>query len=417
MELNEFSLQATPPTGSCENLPNTAEYRLINPCAGTVNYPFFLPAGRSLKQLEINARSALNSTVLLAVGDSCGQSIISMVCAGIYLRCHAGVDFTNTSTYNTHIYSINSPGFATPVDRPCLSVCNLARSRCSSTLYSLSPGLPTCTNRFDFSFGDPPNATFPSLYESSSDPQLCFTPSLTPVARQLEPYKHRNDGSFCSGFADNTFISSGTAMNASYTATQPPFTFQDSVHEMLEDGVSALPVFIDADCMQVLRKVLCSTSLMKPVPVSLLSALQYSNLPTAIMQLNASATTRPLLASVVYVPSFPHISLCESYYTTCARFIASVNTTRAAILAPNCTGMVRNRPGVRQFPEAAQTLASVTTGLGVIKFASNPTTDVYFNASEYHYETQCPKGFVVPEDPTHEDTMYIGGTGCSTSCR
>ena len=50
--------------GSCQSFPalNTEEgkkLRLINPCVGVVNYPFYLAPGSSLKSMQTAARNAL----------------------------------------------------------------------------------------------------------------------------------------------------------------------------------------------------------------------------------------------------------------------------------------------------------------------------------------------------------------------
>lgn len=414
-----FSSQDVAPSGSCHSLAGTYEERLLNPCSGVVDYQFFVPNGQSVQSLMTRARNLLNSTVIMTTPSLCAQSIVRLVCAQVYLKCYDNVDFSNTASYNSEIYASISLSYVTPVYRPCLSVCNDVRSRCLGSMYGLSPGLPTCTGvTFDYAFGNVVTGlvTNPARYDASNDASKCFIPNMVPVAGQVEQFKHRNDGSFCSGLASDIFVGAGNSVNASLAVVQQEFTFQSLAYENIVRNTKDLPVFMEQNCMLALRKYICYQAFFTPQIITLRRALEYTGLNAVIASLQSSNPA--MLGMTIRVPLFPPEDVCLEYQSTCSRLLSNLDPATQGGLIPNCTGFLPNRPGIRTFPATEQTVTTVSTSLGTIRFPGGPNPALYYNESELPmYETQCPTGFVIPDHPDDPATPWIGGTGCAVSCK
>lgn len=413
---------ASSPTGSCHHLDGTHEEKLRNPCSSVVDYDFFVPQGLSMHDLEVQARNILNSSIVVVVAPSCGQRVVALFCAQIYLKCYSGVNFADVTTYNRNIYQQNiSIDFPVPFYRPCGSLCAEVRQYCSPTLYAFASTLPNCNARYDYSFGQPPPGLTlnPFRYEKPDNLTLCHRTKLIPFAGQVENYLHNDGTSFCSGFAGRVFTPPGTAVNASYTVIQAPGVSQNVTFDLINNATKRIPVFMGEDCLRALKKYLCYQALLPVMSVTLRQALVWSQKPSSLITQIANSPNAPALGLSIYVPMMANRSVCEEYAQTCKRFIA---TSTSANMVPNCTSFARNRPGVYAWPIADQTITTVTTTgiLGDVKFYSSPANDsvLYYNsAQEYDYKTQCPRGFVVPDHPDDEGTSWVGGTGCAVGCQ
>ncbi|RYH20402.1 hypothetical protein EON65_23555 [archaeon] len=412
-------LTSTPPfalTGACDTLPNTDEERFRNPCAKVVTYPFYIPIGSSKVAMELRARNSLNNSVLQAAGQTCASRMVRLTCGNIYRRCTNNVDFEDYATYNYQIYtddvSISTVGL--PFDRPCVSVCTEARLACGGTLYSFAAVLPNCTERLDYSRGSAPGgAALVRRYDPTNT--QCYVPAIVTINAQVENFIPKNNmSSFCSGYASSMLIGAGPAVNDSYTVLQEPNTIQNAIVQRLQGLRNNLPPFLSSDCMAAAKKYFCYQTLLTPQRVTIRRALEYSNLPNVIAQLTSANS--PLLTSFIYMPMLPPQNICLDYEDKCASFIESANSTN---ITPNCTGFVRNRPGVTAFPTMNQTFTTVTTTTGLLlKFPSYVNNDLYYNTSEMaEYTPTCPRGYVMPDDPDHEDVRWIGFSVCAVACK
>ena len=90
--------------GTCETL-SLSSSKLVNPCVGIVDYPYFLPAGYSNLQLEKQVLQVLNSPTIYSLSPECRAAMVELTCARVYKKCYSGINFTQPLTYNMDIYS------------------------------------------------------------------------------------------------------------------------------------------------------------------------------------------------------------------------------------------------------------------------------------------------------------------------
>ena len=94
---------------TCETLSNSTMYKMRNPCARIVDYPFFVPADQSAASLETNALSRLNSANMLLFPTSCTEALVEFICSTVYNKCQPGINFADMATWNFAVYAGIAP--------------------------------------------------------------------------------------------------------------------------------------------------------------------------------------------------------------------------------------------------------------------------------------------------------------------
>jgi hypothetical protein len=401
--------------GQCASLPSlaTAEgkiARLVNPCVGVVDYPFYVKPGDTLKSLETAARTLLGSLNLMQLGSTCIPNYIALTCANIYLKCVPNVDVANPTTYDLSTYNSVGQTFGLPFQRPCKSVCGAAATGCATSLLAVLGSPMNCSANQDYSYGNVYSAQ-PDAY--GTNPATCFSPVTPPAGTGApsEPYIVNSDPKVapCSGFVDQMFVPPASKINASFTPIQLPGTVQTMLNTAVAAGFSNLPPYLPPACHDSLQEYVCRTTFLKPMTETLKQALIYSGkVPPAKLT--------PFLPNKLTFPSYPTKKVCTDFSQNCKAILPNLVIKNPA-LAPNCSKVVA---GIAQFPDKNQTISTIVTPnplIGTLSFYSTPNSAPYFSAAErQQYVPQCPTGYVFPEDPNNEDVIRIGETACALGC-
>jgi hypothetical protein len=403
--------------GQCISLPATAEYRLINPCSGVVNYPFYLPPGETLNTLTTKAKNALNNTALQQLPSTCLSNVVSLQCSKIYLKCKTDVVISDTSTYNNALYAANGIGvsFGVPFIRPCSSVCTDVVNSCASSVYSAIFGTLDCSSHKDYSYGNVLGKALPYRYDISNTLTNCFIPQSKPVAGATEQYKNV-EGAPCAGYVDTFLMPPGYKLDASFTLLQSPGTIQNLINAKFSIAFSSLPAFLSTDCTYSLKQYLCYSTFIGTTSITVNQALINNNLQ--LYQTFVNANFPGLLSQSLTIPAFPPRSVCTNYAHACAAVIPQL-AAKNPLLNPNCEQIVPGTPA-KMFPITVQAVAAVTVPFGSLVLTSGPNANLYYNSSQeaYNaYEPSCPEGFVIPEHPEHGDIKWVSGTACAMACR
>lgn len=382
--------------------------RLLNPCVGVVTYPFYLFSGQSTATLQTEANYALNSTILLQYPDFASQ-YIRYVCTQVYLKCYPNVDLQNVNTYNAQVYQQDlSVYYPVPFQRPSKSTCDAMVASAPSTI-RLGWGInsTTCQARFDYSFGDVITGT-PYFFDQSNSVDSYVAP-LTLIGGPIEKYA----GTFCKGLVNNFIVPPANKLSnltTSFSVTQLPGVTQT----LIEYGFAKLQkrtIFLKQDCMEAMKRYVCSPILAEPEAVTLRQALVYSDMSAYISVFEGKSPG--ITNSTLQLPSYPDQFYCTNYSVICASFIAIAPKN----LKANCS---RTLPGgnIHMYPSTIQTVATVVTAAGPVHYPTQPNSHAYFNATQYgYYYPDCPAGFVVPEHPGDDNIQWIQGTGCANACR
>lgn len=104
----------------CVQFSNEERNAITSTCGSAVDYPFYLQDGSTLSNLETAARLLLADSEFIFLASDCLVNYKKLVCSSLYLKCHPGVDFLNTSTFNNDIYKTVS--YPVPFTRPCKQV-------------------------------------------------------------------------------------------------------------------------------------------------------------------------------------------------------------------------------------------------------------------------------------------------------
>lgn len=394
--------------GSCQTLPATSDARRVNPCAKVVTYPFYVLPTSSLSAMQAKANGALNNSLLMQY-PAFAPLYVNYVCAKIYLRCVPDVALSDPTTYSTQVYQDLGQSFALPFQIPCKSVCDsmlVASPNLVKLLFGLNAG--TCTGTYDYSYGAI-TAVTPTRFDSTNTAGQCFTTTTLTVGGPVEKYR----GSFCKGLVDDIFIPPGNVLLPILASLQEPGTVQGLIEYGLSSRIK-FPPFLTPECRLGLRQFVCYQGFINPQPINIRHALIYSNLGGVANFLGGIYPD--VTATNLTVPSYAHKSYCLNYKQACAQLIALSSTlpSDCDILSATSTPALP----VHVFPDQEQVVTAITASFGVVKFASTPTTDAYYNATEYgDYEPKCPNGFVVPEHPDDENVQWVDGTACASACR
>jgi hypothetical protein len=421
-EMNVDTVPVSPPgidftQGQCISLPATAEYRLVNPCAGVVNYPFYLAPGESLTTLATKAKNALNHTALQQLPSTCLSNVVSLQCSKIYLKCKSDVVISDKTTYNFALYATNgiNVNFGVPFIRPCSSVCTDVVSSCAGSVYSAIFGTLDCATHKDYSYGNVIGKALPYRYDNTNSLLNCFVTQSKPVAGASEQYKNV-DGAPCAGYVDTFLMPPGYKLDPSFTLLQAPGTIQNLINAKFSTAFSSLPAFLPTDCTYSLRQYLCYSTFIGTTSISINQALINNHLDIYTSFINANFPG--LLSQSLTIPAFPPKSVCTNYAQACAVVVPQL-AAKNPLLNPNCDQIVPGTPA-KMFPTSVQAVASVTVPFGSLVLTSGPNANLYYNSSEeaYNaYEPSCPEGFVIPENPEHGDVKWVSGTACAMACR
>lgn len=155
--------------------------------------------------------------------------------------------------------------------------------------------------------------------------------------------------------------------------------------------------------------------MLQPQTVPFLSLLeQYHITKTEIIsKLNVSELKH---LNISY-PSYPDYTVCENYLDNCYDMISKTNVTA---LIPNCNKKLNiSSHNIVVFPNTTQVISNIhivfNNNSFNIPLMSSP--NYMSNANDNGFETNCPSGFVVPDDPDNPRNQMIVGTGCAIPCR
>jgi hypothetical protein len=311
------------------------------------------------------------------------------------------------------------------------------------------------------------SSSFPYTFDQTNNTEFCEAPtSITTltdlIASDSEPYMLNSTG-ICAGIIDYVYVGHASSYFDKSVAIRAPYEVQSLMEQSLESKMGSLPYWISSDCEYAFRKYHCSSTMLKPVKKRILNVLEDNgvNVSHVLRQwrtlLNNPTETElsDLLHHSFYAPSYPHVSVCTDYVRTCAGLFArtySVGSEDYTISAPDCGAVmkitdalgsynVHLNPSSLSGNQSVMTLpylvgvgaASVggagnSSGGSVNDFGSSLRVKTSPNTLDYAtsqaavgkrsvYATQCPTGFVIPDDPTHPRIDWIAGTGCATACR
>lgn len=107
-------------------------------------------------------------------------------------------------------------------------------------------------------------------------------------------------GKLCSGIVSDLYIPPAPVLDASLAPLLPPYVTQSILEAILQSITDVLPRYIESDCLVANRALLC----------------------TSLFQTAYASEVLNTTYGTVYVPSFPHKSVCEAYGTQCAALAA-----------------------------------------------------------------------------------------------
>lgn len=129
-----------------------------------------------------------------------------------------------------------------------------------------------------------------------------------------------------------------------------------------------------------------------------------------------------MLRAPLVLAYYPSRKYCSAYEEACEAFLDRIKGSDAYdSLKPRCdeTTVTLDGVEVERFPAARrQPVRYRTMPTGPLVIYSKTTSDLYYDEDVVadYYKTQCPDGYVVPENPDHEDAIE-NGIGCSIACK
>lgn len=404
------------PYPQCYSFALSQMEQLFSTCGNAVPYSFYLPANTSLTALDATAKAILGNPGLAVLPNACQVAMKKTVCAKIYLRCHDNVTLTNQATFNYNIYSDLNLTIPLPFQRPCKSLCDDVNTKCLGLLSLLGVN-SNCSARADYSGGSA--SLLPYQYDQRPNSDRCnaMTVSSFSIGSSKEVYISGSSGA-CYGIVDEVYIPPSSSLSSSLAPLLPPYVIQSIIEAQLKASFDALPAWMSENCHLALKKYFCRSYLIKPHGVAYSEALTTSGAIQYLSYFIAKGIdVTSLAAETVYIPSFPSQEVCQDYQDTCAAFITLAD---APSLIPNCSATSSaTGVSVQLFPSSNQTILTLPIPLSdsltiFVDFGSSP--DHVSNAMD-SYETTCPSGFVVPDEPDDERITWIPGTGCANQCR
>lgn len=335
-------------------------------CSGIVTYDYYLPTGYTAAAINTAVLAATSSPYLPLLPNACQVAIKKLVCASAYLQ--SGVSY----------------GGNLPFIRPCTSLCTATtaagvcgglleafgmQNDCTAT--STATGLPVYSDGTNDVCNDMSSATV--LIQSTKEPYL---------------------GTQCTGISADIFVPSGPAVDVSIAPMQQPYVMQTIVEAAVTAKLAQLPVYLDETCQSASKKLVCGVAFMVPQVQPVAAAIGLGEL---------------------YLPQYPARSVCETYNTACAEFIATAQVTQGLNLTQDCDMHTSAAAGgYLQYPSSTQFLSGdVSGGLGLYLTTEPNTLDTYTPATT---DPVCPTGFVIPEDPDRKGVIWVPGSGCAAAC-
>ena len=406
---------------SCQQfaLPKGSLAALQSTCANTVNYPFFVPANVSLEFLELKARESLNSTKLNILPNLCQISLKKLVCSNIYLQCYPNINLNNKKTWNFKIYA-PTVLFPVPFVRPCQAVCQNVVDTCDNILNLLPSGTPSCVDTLDYSGGRITTFT-PTQYDPANNTASCnMQTAVFNIGAANEPYL----GGVCSGLLTNIFIPPSSSVNPLLAPLLPMNVLQTVIETTLAKRFANIPSYNTISCFDNLRSFLCHSVYLGvtgiPLKTAFLQKFGNAGVVAVTVKLNnLGIVPTQFLSTIIDVPMFPDVVICENYLNICQNFIRIAKNSALSVKCNETT--VINGIVVRKFPAMSQVVANFDITVGatnlIVPFNSPPynITDNVSNGSTF--ASLCPTGFVIPEVPNDSRNVYIDGTACAVGCR
>ena len=268
-----------------------------------------------------------------------------------------------------------------------------------------------------------------------------------------EPYGYLNDSlAACSGLVSEMYtLPLRNESSAEFSITPQIRQSHWSVERELRQIFTSVPAWVSSRCFLSLRRFFCSSRLLRPELKILAEVLKDSGYdPDSLFafwrtyyRLTATEASQVLNYSF-YAPSYPHQSICKDYLSACEPFLERARLMKgvsSAIFVRDCAAKLQTVDGISEytyaFPSSDHQTVEVlplavifVNGSAVINMTSNnrssdaimlnvTTSTNYLNSTALHFRssTQCPHGFVVPEDESHPRNHWMAGTGCAEACR
>ena len=317
-------------------------------CSGVVDYDFYLPPGNTTDDLNTLAISMMSRSWDL-LGAECKSDMKRLACA--------------------RVYRPSVTGMSSPFKKPCRSLCDVTTelgTTCAGAMEGFGTAVNCSTDEFD----------------ASNDPSQCnameSTEDVLLVAEATEPYI----GATCQGVLGE--ILTPILTDPSYAPFQPPYVGQIITEFGAAGWAGYLPIMVESKCQVMFRRMVCGTMFPSPSPSE------------------ALADT----FGTIYMPSFPHKTVCTEFMDTCDDFLKIVPA-----LGMDCEARAGS---IELFPSDTQVIAVIDNGPGMNSTLLLSEPD-YMDDITFRLHTQCPYSTVVPDDPTG-DVSWIEGFGCAMAC-
>lgn len=376
---------------SCVELPKEYASPLVNMCGPIINYPFFLPANKSITDIITKINLGLSDTSIHSLPVSCQESIVKIVCAKAFLKCIPDVKLSNISTYDHTTYSSEvGVSFPIPFQRPSVSLCDDLLLKCSYFSELLLPTMNCSTQAYDYSFGALNASQLPLEFDpiASSSNSNIIAATILSLGADSELYLRQSDGA-CAGIVTDIYIPPASLVSSALPPLLPPYAIQTQIESILAANFAILPVFLSPSCQLAIREYFCSSYFLKPTLV------YYLGIPA-------------------HFPSYPSYSVCTKYEQQCGAFIGLAAASGETSVVPNCNATVANSP-IRLYPTTTQVVYANSDGSVVIETPPNTLSNTTVQLSDF--SSDCPAGFVIPDHPDDSRVLYVPGTGCAVPCR
>jgi hypothetical protein len=399
--------------GTWASYPNATDMNHV--CYNAVDYPFVIPGGYTEDDLNVAAITALTSNPSLYLLPPRCQAIVKrLVCGQAYVK----------PTESKVCTSVCAELFAAA--GPCLGFAKLF------TLQSVF----NCLDTLKYSLTACNHMSAPFEVHDSIEPYIA------------PAYLNETVGA-CTGIVNSTGIYVPPFKKGLLLPMTPPFAFQIMVETLLHELMSALPVWMPEvinryhkniaafyssvlitqlrslivqlqDCHFDIRKFLCGNFFLVPTPYSFGVVFGENNFLTNLRGVLTQALgmtsnqAEILLDYNFHIPTPSSYSVCSSYSQSCENIIpllVSIQPSLLPILTPFC-----NRTGF-----SPKVFASLPNPFGsplpLIVVPTNMTDAIDMGPNEMVWQTTCPHGFVVPDDPSDATTRWIPPSGCAVACR
>lgn len=318
--------------------------------------------------------------------------IVSILIIIIILLSRHVVAPGDTSTYQQTLTAYLNDTLASvplPYIRPCGSLCIAtgappASTTCAGVLtyiYAAFDCEQVDNRTFVFDFTSDPLAG--GLSVASGEP-MCNDLFSTQGAALVGASHEYYIGETCAGVVGTeVYIPSSDTISPFLAPFLPPYVIQVYLDGIVGALNGYVPRYLKEDCLISQREAYCNSYFLAPYPVDDLA----------------------FLFGTIYLPSFPHHSVCNNYMEKCEYLVTVL--PEAAL---NCDEVTPS--GIVKWPNTSQTILSLNLGAFVVDLISPP----YEPVVTMELETQCPYGMVVPEDPSRSSILWIPDTGCALQC-